>query len=157
MSYPRLNLPSIKLRVTSSKRSGKLEVWDTLRRKHLVLTPEEWVRQHIIHHLIAKCGMACELLCCEYPIEINGTSQRADIAILTPTGEVQLLVECKAPNIAIDETTAAQILRYCAVAKPRYALLSNGLEHRLFALQDGRYTPLPFDILESVVSRLKIF
>lgn len=72
MSYPSLNLPSASLRTRATAATGKTEVWDAVRRRWLVLTPEEWVRQHFIHFLIAERGVEPHRIVQEYPIRVDG-------------------------------------------------------------------------------------
>ncbi len=140
---PRLNLPSIKLRVRQIPGTQQLEVWDTLRRAFLRLTPEEWVRQHLISFLTKECGVAPQLINCEYPINLNGQPQRADIVVINPSGGVRILVECKAPMVELNSSAVAQVSRYNSVVAAENILLSNGLTHRLLSYKDGEYTPCP--------------
>ncbi len=142
MAFPKLNLPTIKLRVQRLEGSDDVAVWDRLRRVFLRLTGEEWVRQHVLELLMTTHGVAPQLIKCEYPLLINGQSQRADIVVLSPRGEASLLVECKAADIAIGEDVMMQATRYNSELKACNILLTNGVEHHLFTLRDGRYLPL---------------
>ncbi|MFR9650044.1 MAG: type I restriction enzyme HsdR N-terminal domain-containing protein [Rikenellaceae bacterium] len=138
---PRLNLPPIKLRVRQITGTTQMEVWDILRKKFLRLTPEEWVRQHILAFLTKECGVATQLIRCEYPVNINGQAQRADIIVVNPNNQILLLVECKAPDVALDSEATSQIARYNRVFAAKHLLLTNGITHRLLSLDNGEYTP----------------
>jgi hypothetical protein len=94
--------------------------------------------------LTAHAGVAAANIAQEYPVEINGIAQRADIVVFGAGGRPQLLVECKAPEVAIDETVLAQAFRYNAVLGAQYVMLSNGLNHYIYEVSpdDGEYTAL---------------
>ena len=77
---PRLHFPSIRLR--ARERDGQVEVWDALRGTYLVLTPEEWVRRHLVEFLISDCAASLRSIVEEYPVGINSTAQRADVVVL---------------------------------------------------------------------------
>ncbi len=137
--YPKLNLPSCRLRVT--ERAGATYVWDALRGRWLALTPEEWVRRHVIAFLSESAGVAAANICQEYPVDLNGAHQRADI-VVTCGGQPLMLVECKAPGVAVCGSTLDQAFRYNAVAGARYVMLTNGLDHYLYEVAGGEYIPL---------------
>ena len=126
--YPRLNFPAVKLRI--SQRGEQMTVWDPLRGIYLVLTPEEWVRRHLIGFLISHCGAQPMRIVQEYAVAMNGSPQRADV----------VLVECKAAGIRIDRQVLAQAVRYNSVLGARYVVLTNGLTHYCYECADGRYT-----------------
>ncbi|MBR4850413.1 MAG: type I restriction enzyme HsdR N-terminal domain-containing protein [Alistipes sp.] len=135
---PKLNLPSICLRAKSE--GGRDFVWDAVRGTFLVLTPEEWVRQHILGYLVNQLHISPQRISLEHPVDLNGMAQRADIVVFGKDAEPEILVECKAPDITISEATLAQAVRYNSVVKARYIMLSNGLETTIYAITDeGRY------------------
>jgi hypothetical protein len=78
----------------------------------------------------------------EHPVEVNGTAQRADIVVSGSDGRPVLVVECKAPEVAISQSTLSQAFRYNAVLGARYVMLTNGLDHYIYEVVDGTYTPL---------------
>ena len=78
--YPRLNFPAVKLRI--SQRGEQMTVWDPLRGIYLVLTPEEWVRRHLIGFLISHCGAQPMRIVQEYAVAMNGSPQRADVVVV---------------------------------------------------------------------------
>ena len=121
--------------------SGEKFVWDPLRQIWLVLTPEEWVRRHVIAWLIEGKGVPALRISQEYPVNINGQHQRADIVVIDDYAEPYILVECKAPNIDIDNEVVMQATRYNSVVKARYILLTNGLKLYCFEHSNGQYRP----------------
>ena len=130
MQYPTLNYPPIHLRARRNA-DGRIEVFDRVRGRWLVLTPEEWVRRHVVEFLKSQCGYNAEQIVEEYPVNINGMAQRADI------------VECKESNIKIDREVFYQAVRYNTVLKSRYIVLTNGLETLCYAYsEDSSYTPM---------------
>ena len=137
---PKLNFPAIRLR--ARRRGDGVEVWDSLRGIYLVLTPEEWVRQHLIAYLTAYCGVQPKRIVLEYAVALNGQPQRADVVVVGDRAEPLLLAECKAPCIPINSRTLAQAVRYNSVLGARYVILTNGLRHYCCECRDGEYVQL---------------
>ncbi len=137
---PKLNFPPIRLR--ARRREGTVEVWDSLRGIYLVLTPEEWVRQHLIACLVTCCGAQPTRIVQEYAVPLNGQPQRADVVVVDDSARPLLLAECKAPHVKIDGRTLAQAVRYNSVLGARYVVLTNGLCHYCCELRDGEYVRL---------------
>lgn len=140
-ALPRLNFPPVRLR--ARRRGETVEIWDALRGTYLVLTPEEWVRQHLIAYLVASCGVQARRIVQEYAVALNGQPQRADVVVVGDHGEPLLLAECKAPDVPITERTLAQAMRYNSVLGARWIVLTNGLRHFCWEHRDGRYAQLP--------------
>ena len=138
--YPSLNFPPFRFRVTET--DGETRVWDELRRCWLVLTPEEWVRRHLIRFLSEQGGVSAQMICQEYPVSIQGMPQRADVVVFGSEGVPLLLAECKAPSVRIDAEVYAQALRYNAVVQARYLMLTNGLKHYIYERRTDGYVPL---------------
>lgn len=113
-----------------------------------MLTPEEWVRRHVLAFLCATrdAGGAGVLAACisqEHPVDVNGMTQRADIVVFGGDGRPLLLVECKAPSVAITDGVLAQAFRYNAVVGARYVMLTSGLDHYIYEVgANGEYTPI---------------
>ena len=137
---PKLSFPAVKLRIVL--REGRTLVWDSLRGMYLVLTPEEWVRRHLIEYLISSCGAHPLRIVQEYAVALNGSPQRADVVVVDENGHPLLLAECKAGDVVIDEKTFAQAVRYNSVLDARYIILTNGMRHYCFEFREGRYIPL---------------
>lgn len=137
---PKLNFPPVQLRGRHTAQG--CEVWDTLRGQWVVLTPEEWVRRHLVAYLIERCGCEPLQLVEEYPVSLNGQAQRADLVALDRSGKPLLVAECKAAEVEINDAVLAQAVRYNSVLGARYLLLTNGLRHYCYEVEEGAYRPL---------------
>lgn len=122
-----LNLPPFDYKLTQS--GENLLIWDVLRRRHVVLTPEEWVRQHVVHYLIQHRGYPKGLLSLERGHTYNQRRKRTDLVALDLTGQPLLLVECKAPSVPITAAVAHQAATYNQTIGAPLLLLTNGLQH----------------------------
>ncbi len=111
------------------KQDDHISVFDVVRRKWYVLTPEEWVRQHLIHYLNIDQGCPLTLMAVEKSLEYNGMMRRSDLVVYSNKGEALLLAECKAPGIAISRDVFDQAARYNMTLRVPYMLVTNGLEH----------------------------
>jgi hypothetical protein len=121
---------------------GQKYIWDSLRRKWLLLTPEEWVRQHTIAWLVADKHIPNLRISQEYPVNINGQHQRADIVVMDEMAKPYILVECKAVDVDIDNAVVMQAARYNSVVKARYMVLTNGRKLYCFEFAEGNYRPV---------------
>ena len=137
---PKLNFPPINLRATQDKE--RVMVFDNIRRMYVVLTPEEWVRRHLVEFLVTHCNAPRLSIVEEYPVNINSTAQRADVVVMDNSAHPLALVECKAPDIKIDSTVFEQATRYNAVVQARYVILTNGMEHYCYEFADSAYQPI---------------
>jgi hypothetical protein len=122
-----LNLPPYNYKLKSSE--NKTYIFDVIRKKYVVLTPEEWVRQHIVNFLINKKGYPKSLINVEKQLVINKLIKRTDVIVFTNSGKPHIIVECKAPLVKITQKTFDQIARYNLKVDAKYLMLSNGLEH----------------------------
>ena len=136
----KLIFPNISARIKQVE--GEKYIWDSLRQKWLVLTPEEWVRRHTIEWLIAERGVPALRISQEYPVNVNGQHQRADIVVVDDAAKPHILVECKAPDIAVNEEVLMQALRYNAVLNARYVVLTNGKGLWCYECSNGKYRPV---------------
>lgn len=136
-SLPKLNFPPIKLRAQESR--GRTMVFDRVRSIYVVLTPEEWVRRHVVEYLVGGCGAQLRSVVEEYPVNVNSTAQRADVVVLDAAARPLALVECKAPDVRITPDVFAQATRYNAVLGARYVILTNGLTHFCFERTEEGY------------------
>ncbi|MDE6553612.1 MAG: type I restriction enzyme HsdR N-terminal domain-containing protein [Muribaculaceae bacterium] len=124
---PPLNLPPVELRL---KMEGKnLKVFDPLRKKYVALTPEEYVRQHFTAWMTESFGYPASLMNNEVSLKLNGTSRRCDTVIFRKDGSPAVVVEYKAPTVAITQNVFDQIARYNMVLRSRFLIVSNGLRH----------------------------
>ena len=113
-------------------------IYDLVRRTYLVLTPEEWVRQHWVHYFHFIKGKSLSSLIMERKIELNGTTKRIDLLVTEKT-EPQILLECKAPHTALTESVFEQAARYNTIISASQIILSNGLQHIYARLEQGQY------------------
>ena len=139
---PKLIFPDIKAQIKSI--DGQKHIWDALRRKYLVLTPEEWVRQHVVAWLINERNIPAQSISQEYPVDVNGQNQRADIVVMDKFAQPHILVECKAPDVDIDNEVAMQAWRYNSVLRARYVLLTNGRGLWCYEYHNGQYRAIRF-------------
>ncbi len=127
LSLPRLNLPEFTPRL--EERDGKFWIFDQLRRKLLVLTPEEWVRQHWIHFLIYHLHYPKGLVALEKGLKYNQLQKRTDLVVWNQDSTPYLLIECKAPKIKLTQKTIEQACLYHVKLQTNYLIISNGLQH----------------------------
>jgi len=122
-----LQLPGYAFKVRTASRGE--QIFDAVRKKYVALTPEEWVRQHFLNFLVEHRGCPVSLIKVERGLKLNGMVMRTDIVIHDRNGRAIAVVECKAPEVRIDQKTFDQIFRYDRVLKVEFLLLTNGLEH----------------------------
>jgi hypothetical protein len=122
-----LNLPEFKY--TLQKDGDKIRIFDRIRKKYVVLTPEEWVRQHFINFLHTEKKYPLSLMKIESGIKYNNQFKRTDIVVYNNEGRPLVLVECKAPEINITADVFEQAARYNQNLKVDYIIVTNGLGH----------------------------
>ncbi|MBT4472601.1 type I restriction enzyme HsdR N-terminal domain-containing protein [Flavobacteriaceae bacterium] len=123
-------------------RENKPLIFDVVRKKFMVLTPEEWVRQNTIQYLVKELNIPLSLINVEKQIKLHGTIKRYDIVTFNPDGSIHLIVECKADSIKISQDTFDQIARYNLVLKSTFLMVTNGMDHYYckMDLQNQRYS-----------------
>lgn len=112
-----------------SKKDGTPFVFCDFRKKYLVLTPEEWVRQHAMHFLVNQRGISKGKIASEIGLKYNGKTKRADIVVFDEMGKPSILVECKAPEVSISEETMFQAAQYNFELGVNEIILTNGIDH----------------------------
>lgn len=122
-----LNFPSYPFRI--KEELGKTFIFDELRKRFLVLTPEEWVRQHLVKFLIEEKKYPRTMIKLEGGLKLNALQKRSDILLYNNTGEKIMLAECKATSIKITQDTFDQIARYNFIHRVKWLVVSNGLQH----------------------------
>ena len=122
-----LNLPSFEYKIKNAE--GKLWIFDIIRKKYIVLLPEEWVRQHFIHYLIISGNYPKSLIRIEGGLKFNHLQKRSDIVVFNREGNPWMIVECKSPDISITERTLFQASVYNTSLRARYIAVTNGLKH----------------------------
>ena len=123
----KLNFSDYSFRFKNSE--NKVSVFDEIRKKFIVLTPEEWVRIHVVQFLMIEKNYPKSLINVEKVIKINGLIKRYDVVVFQPNGSIFLVVECKQPNVPISQTVFDQIARYNLTLKADYLMVTNGLNH----------------------------
>jgi len=134
-----LDLPPFEVKLRQSA-ANQPEIWDELRRKYVVLTPEEWVRQHVAHYLTAHLGYPRGLLSLERGHRYNQRQKRTDLVAMDAAGQPLLLVECKRPSVAITPAVAQQASTYNQTLRAPFLLLTNGLTHYCWRVDFARGT-----------------
>lgn len=123
----KLNFPVYSFRFKNSE--NKVAIFDEIRKKFIILTPEEWVRQHVTQYLLQEKKYPKSYINVEKLIKINDVTKRYDLVVFQPDGTLFLLVECKAPEVKITQQTFDQIARYNLTLKAKYLMVTNGLNH----------------------------
>ena len=140
-----LNLPSFEAKIR--KKGHEAQIFDPLRRKYLVLTPEEWVRQHFVNWLIAEKKYPASLIANEAGIKLNSLTRRCDTVVYNRQLEPVMIVEYKEPRVPITQEVFDQVVRYNSVLKVPYIVVSNGLKHYC-CLMD--YEKMSYDYLTEI-------
>lgn len=122
-----LNLPAYPFRI--KQENNATYIFDEIRKRFLLLTPEEWVRQHLVQFLIRDKKYPKSLIKLEGGLKLNSLQKRSDILLFNSSGKKILLVECKAPSVKITQETFDQIARYNFIHRVQWLLVSNGLQH----------------------------
>ena len=122
-----LNLPQYNFKTKT--RQGKQLIFCSLRKKYVALTPEEWVRQHFVAFLLQKKGFPVSLMINEHHISLNNTKKRCDTVVFLSSGKPVMIVEYKAPSVAVTQEVFDQIARYNIKLRVQYLIVSNGLQH----------------------------
>ena len=107
-------------------KDGKTYVFDPLRSRFVALTPEEEVRQKMLYFLVEHLHVPAGLVAVEYSVKVNGLDKRADAVVFGTEGRPLMIVECKAPSVALTQAVLEQALRYHSALQPKFLLLSNG-------------------------------
>lgn len=122
-----LNLPHYQSRIKKS--AGVESIFDEFRRKWVRLTPEEWVRQQFLMYLHLHLGYPTTAIAVEKSLTYNGMTRRPDAVISGRNGQILMVIECKKPDVIIDEKTFLQAATYTSVLGNAYILITNGLSH----------------------------
>lgn len=142
-----LNLPKIEARL--EKKNNTIYIWDNLRKKNLVLTPEEWTRQHFVSYLINHLAYPNSRLANEIEIKVNNQRKRCDTVVFNNFLEPIMILEYKAPNIKITDKVIDQILRYNITLQVNFLVISNGIQHYCFELDKDNEYFLPLAAIPS--------
>jgi len=141
----KLNLPPYKAKLRNQ--NEKTEIFDDFRKKFVILTPEEWVRQHFAHYLVNEKKFPKGLLAIEYSFKLKNRIKRVDILAFNQEAKPLAVVECKASSVEINQKVFDQIARYNMAFKVSYLFLTNGIQHYACKLD---YTTLSYQFLEEI-------
>jgi hypothetical protein len=130
----KLNLPEYNFRIGLNDKNKKI-IFDPIRKKDVLLSPEEWVRQNIIRFLIDERNFPSSLISIESLVKINSLNRRFDALVYGRTGKTLVLIECKAPNVDIKQDVFDQILAYNHSLGAPYLLVTNGIKHYFCKLE----------------------
>jgi hypothetical protein len=122
-----LQFPTYSFRFKNSE--NKVAIFDEIRKKFIIVTPEEWVRQHVVQFLLQDKKYPKSHINVEKLLKINGLNKRYDVVVYKPDGNITILIECKAPGVKISQSTFDQIARYNMTLKAEYLMVTNGLNH----------------------------
>jgi len=128
-----LNLPAFSYNLKKNSRGQNL-IFDPLRKKFVILSPEEWVRQHFINFLLEQRGFPVGLLASEVTFRLNDLVKRADILAYSRTGNPLLIVECKAPEVRLNRKVFDQIVEYNMIFRLGALVATNGIDHYTCAI-----------------------
>lgn len=139
----KLNFPNYSFRFKNSE--NKIAAFDEIRKKFVILTPEEWVRLHTVQFLKIEKQYPASLINVEKQLRLGKMLKRYDVVVFNSTGDIRLIVECKAPQININQDTFDQIARYNMKLKAEYLMVTNGLEHYICQMdyEQEKYIFLP--------------
>ena len=136
-----LNFPSYTFRLKNSE--NNIHIFDVIRKKFVLLQPEEWVRQHCIHFLTNEKKYPISLINVEKVVHINGLNKRYDVVVYNPDGSIHIIIECKAPKVKISQSAFDQIARYNLALKASFLMVTNGLNH-YFCTMDNNLSAYNF-------------
>jgi hypothetical protein len=125
-----LNFPAFEPRLQYKQQ--KTLIWDIIRKKFIVLTPEEWVRQHTIHFLTQQLRYPAQAINVEKKLTFNGMTRRLDVIVFGKNAVPRILIECKAPEVPLDDKVCRQIAVYQQAVPCRWLMITNGMNHFFF-------------------------
>jgi hypothetical protein len=131
----KLDLPGFDYQI--SKAEGKIWIFDVIRKKRVVLTPEEWVRQHIVHFFMNQLSYPKSLIKIESGLKYNQLQKRSDVVVYDRAGRPWLLMECKAPELKLNQSTVMQAAVYNNDIKAKYIAISNGMQHVCYEVKQN--------------------
>ena len=140
-----LQFPTYSFRFKNSE--NKVAIFDEIRKKFIIISPEEWVRQHVVQFLLQDKKYPKSHINVEKLLKINNLTKRYDVVVFKPDGAISILVECKAPEVKITQSTFDQIARYNMTLKAEYLMVTNGLNH-YFCKMD--YEKEKYDFLQEL-------
>ncbi|MBL7933845.1 MAG: type I restriction enzyme HsdR N-terminal domain-containing protein [Bacteroidia bacterium] len=139
-----LKYPGFNYRLRKEK--GQTYIFDEIRKKWLLLTPEEWVRQHVVNYLVVEKNFHRSNIAVEKELTLNDLKRRYDLVVYTSDLKPYLIVECKAPYVELDQFVIDQALRYNLVVKAPYVMITNGIRDFVYNSENKLCELLPFTL-----------
>lgn len=136
----KLKYPPFDVRL--KKNGVQTYIFDFIRKKWLVLTPEEWVRQHLLNYLVIEKKIPVSIISIEKELILNDLKKRYDVVVFDRQLKPYLIVECKAPYIELNNQVTSQALHYNLTLKAKLLMITNGVSDLVFDA-DNRITELP--------------
>lgn len=150
MPFRQLNLPRYAFDIRET--DGQKTILDPVRRRQYVLTPEEWVRQHVVQFLLHERGYPAGLVSLEHSFMNEGRQRRADIVVYGKDARPLLLVECKAATVLIGQSVFDQVARYNQVVDAQLIVVTNGLVHYCYKVVSQEDGNVEYEFLEDLPS-----
>lgn len=129
----KLNLPAFDYKI--KKADGKVWIFDGIRKKYVVLTPEEWVRQHVVQYMLNQLKYPKSLIKVEASLTYNSLDKRADVVVFDREGKPWMIVECKAPDLKLTQVVAMQVATYNTSLQAPFVVITNGMLVYCFEIQ----------------------
>jgi hypothetical protein len=133
-NFERLNFPDTALKIKYE--NDRAFVFDNIRKKWLLLTPEEWVRQHLVNYLITFKHFPASLISLEAGLKYNTLAKRTDLVVYNKLGKALMVIECKASEVSISQQVIEQVSRYNKTIGAKYLCVSNGLKHYCWSFNE---------------------
>ena len=134
------------------EREGRNFVFDPLRKRFVLLTPEEEVRQKVLYLLVEHLKVPAGLIAVEYSVKVNGLDKRADAVVFGTQGHPIMIVECKAATVTLTQAVLEQAVRYHSALHPRYLLLTNGVVTYCYLVEGQSIKPLDSSFIQASIS-----
>lgn len=131
----KLNFPEFELKIKNDV--GQTFVFDSIRKKWLVLTPEEWVRQHLIHYLVSYKNYPPALISLEAGLKYHTLAKRTDVLVYDKNARPYLLVECKSAEVIINQKVVEQVSMYNKSVEAPFLCVTNGIKHYCWAVHNA--------------------
>ncbi len=128
-----------KQQIKTEQRKGVNEIFDIIRKKWIILSPEEWVRQNILDYLLISKNYPASLIAVEKEIKLGELKKRCDIVVYNRQAKPWMIIECKEMNVTLSEKTMEQILRYHITLPAKYFVITNGIYSFGFIKKDGNF------------------
>jgi hypothetical protein len=128
-----------KQQIKIEQREDVNEIFDIIRKKWIILSPEEWVRQNILQFLLVTKNYPASLIAVEKEIKLGELKKRSDIVVYNREAHPWMIIECKEMNVPLSQKTMDQILRYHITLPAKYLIVTNGIYSFGFVKKEGKF------------------